>query len=620
MDLFVQSKTNKGITQNKRFSLFIYKIAVVDSRINFKDKTLPTEFSKTADNLNLVLRLSLPLGVKFNLNSDIVGESRAKIIAVGEYKISQRELKTRVSIKDFAPQDFSGYYQNFGIAFTQGTVDSVLDIKFQEDIIYADLEARSKDLTLSKNRVQAQINLDTKSHLQYSLKENQLIFSGSADIAKLDISGLEFPDKVNDIKGRLNFNNAGFSFDIFNATLKIEKLKSPLENISGRIDFSPDQLKWPELNFQYLGVRYKTEGSLNNFKAPEVQLRLSSPELFLESNFGLTGKLIKFSKLDGRYLNSDFVVKGDMDITDPSSLEANINLGASIDLEDLKGPLKKFKDNLEKIKPSGIVETKMNLTGNINDIKACLIKANLSSPSLSAYGLKSGNFSLDYRQENGLMDIPLMHFSCYDGTIDLNARMNLLSEDLPYWINVNIQDLKLEKLKLDTALKGKDIAGTLGGEAKINSFYKDVSRMTGAGRLSVLDGKLWELNLFQGLGKLLFAKDFASINIKEGNCDFLIQDRSIFTNNLTMKGEFIDLSGNMKIGFDSSIEASLNVHVDDRMVPLSGTLKDVTTAIIGEAGRFGVIKISGTLKEPKYKFQTLALDILKALKDTFFGK
>jgi len=56
------------------------------------------------------------------------------------------------------------------------------------------------------------------------------------------------------------------------------------------------------------------------------------------------------------------------------------------------------------------------------------------------------------------------------------------------------------------------------------------------------------------------------------------------------------------------------------MIPLSGTLKDVTTAIMGQAGKMGVIKLSGWLKEPKYSFKPAVTDIIKGITDAFFGK
>jgi hypothetical protein len=266
--------------------------------------------------------------------------------------------------------------------------------------------------------------------------------------------------------------------------------------------------------------------------------------------------------------------------------------------------------------PSGTVEVKLNLAGNINDIKSCAIKARLASSSLSAYGLRAGDFFMEYNQADGLIDIPAIRLSLYDGTLLTSAKMNLSSPNLPYWVDVNIQGLKLEKLKLDTAAKEKDISGTLKAQAKINGFSGDFSKLSGQGEIFITEGNLWQLNLFKGLGALLFTRDFTSIIFSQGYCGFSIRDKSIFTDNLKLESNLVNLTGSVKIGFDSSLDALLNVQVSD-VAPLSGTFKDVTTAIMGQVGRFGSIKISGTLDDPKYKFKAAVFNIIKGLKDIF---
>jgi hypothetical protein len=83
----------------------------------------------------------------------------------------------------------------------------------------------------------------------------------------------------------------------------------------------------------------------------------------------------------------------------------------------------------------------------------------------------------------------------------------------------------------------------------------------------------------------------------------------------------MELFGPVKIGLaDNSIDATLEVNVIDEMVPLTGTFRDVTTAIVGQAGRFGVIRITGTMKEPKFKFKAAVADLIKGLTNTIFGK
>ena len=408
--------------------------------------------------------------------------------------------------------------------------------------------------------------------------------------------------------------------DILSAELKPEKIKSPIEDIKGRIEFLQNQIRWSDLNFKYLDRSYSTKGVLTNFQAPGVQLELNSKDLYLQSVFAINNKLIRLSEFKGKYLNSEISFTGDIDTTDFSNLETNINGWLIIDLDDIKEPLKKFQKQLKQIRPQGIMNAQFNLNGNINNIKSCNINAKVSGSAISAYGLKADELTLDYNQAGGLIDLPLIHLAMYDGAVEANAKINLNSENLPYWLSASMRGIKIEKLKFDTEAKDKDISGAIQADLKINGSWNDLSKLNGAGTIFITEGKLWQLNLFKGLGAFLFDRDFSSIVLNEASCSFSIQDKYISSNNLKMKSNIAELEGVAKIGFDSSVDAALNVKILDEMVPLKGTFRDVTTAIVGQAGRFGVIKISGTLKEPKYKFQTAVVDIIKGLKDVIFGQ
>jgi hypothetical protein len=415
------------------------------------------------------------------------------------------------------------------------------------------------------------------------------------------------------------FSITGY-LDVLNAGLKLEKMDFPFENINGRLEFSQNQLKWENFNFQYSGLPYKITGTLTNFQSPSVQCQLSSPDLFLDSAFATNNKIINVSKCTGTYRDSGFSLTGDINIGNPPSLETDINGELDVSLKDTQELLGKFKEQINQIKPEGLVHAQLHIAGNIKDIKSCTVTAKLLSSDISAYGLKAGGFLLDYNQANGIGDISQMHLSLYDGMVDVSAKMNLTSPNLPYWISADVKGVKIEKLKLDTTAKEKDISGTITADVKVNGFSNDISKLSGTGRIFINEGKLWQLNLFKGLGSLLFAREFADIVFHQGSCTFFIQNKYIATDNLRLSSNITDLAGAVKIGFDKSIDASLNVEVLDEMVPLSGTFKDVTTAIIGKAGRFGVIKISGTLREPKYKFQPAIVDIITGIKDIILGK
>jgi len=299
--------------------------------------------------------------------------------------------------------------------------------------------------------------------------------------------------------------------------------------------------------------------------------------------------------------------------------QVDINGRVNFDLAGLSRLSVKYPF-VKDMQAKGQVDAQLNFSGPVYDLKNCIIQARLSSSNLSLYGLRAQELLLDYLQEQRIARVVSMRLALYDGVIDGSASLNLDSANLPYHIELKADGIRLEKLKLDTASKNKNISGVFQGELKLNGFSGDLSKLSGAGGFSVKEGKLWELNLLQGVGKLLFAKDLGSIDLSECACVFSVKDSLAFTDNLQLKGNVAELSGPLKIGFNGSLDGALEVDILSEMVPLSGSLKDITTAIMGQVGKIGVIKLSGTLHEPRYNFSPAVTNIVKGLADIIFGK
>jgi len=225
-------------------------------------------------------------------------------------------------------------------------------------------------------------------------------------------------------------------------------------------------------------------------------------------------------------------------------------------------------------------------------------------------------FLLDQR----IAKLPDIKIAFYDGSVQGSATLNLDAANLPYQLELKADGIKLEKLKLDTPHKDKDISGTISGELKLNGYSTDLNKLSGAGNFSILEGKLWEFSLLQGLGKMLFTKDLGNIKFSECTSDLIIKDKFVYLDNLKLRSTIANFTGPLKIGFDGSLDGALDVEILSEMVPVSGTFKDITTAIIGQSGKFGTFKLSGTLSEPKYNFKPAVTNIIKGLTDIIFGK
>ncbi len=539
------------------------------------------------------------------LNSDISSKlsyvlGKGPLRFSGQAKIFQSKLSglPKVGVADNLSGELS--FDNSGIA-TERLDALVWGLPVSCKISLKDFSSPALDITLNST-----FNL---ASLPAMLKDKfKVTFPGSMQGSGNLTLKMQAAKEVFQFSGQL---------DILAGKIKLEKLSLPFEDIRGKLNFDLEGLKWQDLGFKYADSAYQSNGSLKDFKAPAVEAGLSSRDLTLQTEFRLKNKLVNLSKCAGRYFNSDFSLAGDFNTEALPRLGANINGNINLNLEDLKSVLKKYQAAFERIRPQGIVRLDFNLSGDINDFKTCQLQAKCASAAISAYGFKASDFTLDYNQAEGMSEIPALRMSLYDGVVSAAAKMNLNSKNLPYWLQLDMQGVKIEKLKMDTAVKNKDISGLISGQAKLNGFSDDLSKLSGAGKILVSHGRLWELNLFQGMGAFLFASDYASIVFEEASCVFNVAGQAISTDNLSMKSNITELNGPVKIGFDGSLDAALDVIILTESIPLKGTFKDVATAIIGQAGRFGIIKISGTLKEPKFKFKPAVADIIKSIKNIF---
>lgn len=674
-----QAREGKTSSAKRGFTLIVYRINVSNAKIIFQDSTFGKPFTKNLENLNLAVYLALPASVKFKLSAVIPGTQAGKIYVNGGFKIPGRELDAKLSILNFSPDEFSAYYAASGLKITDDSFRLSADVKMKNNVFYIDAEAQGEKFNISRDKLSARISLDLRAVLEYSLGDKTFKYSGSSKIYDTDISGVEAVDEIANLSCGITFNQAGaktenLSAQILNLAFKakaaLTNYNDPEIFVSGSTSFSLDALQAilkKRFKFNFGGSingegtlslsargrlsqagNLEVKGILDIDKAelkldsaaqaiqgikgriellkdslhhyPLFGVSLSSGEISLDSILSFNNHLIKLSKCSGRYYLSEFSASGDIDIRDPSRPEVDLAGTLLVDLKGLDRPFPAIMDQLAKIKPEGKLKAQFNLAGNINAPATCDIEAEFSSEAISLYGLKATDLSFNYFQKEGLAELSPIHINLYGGSLDASFKANLNSKNYPYALDAKMQGVKIEELKLDTQAKAKDIAGIIQGEAKLSGLLAALADSQGAGMIDISKGKLWELDLFKGLGKFIFSKDLANIIFSEGKCDFVIKEKAVLTDNLALNSNMVNLSGPVRIGFDGSINARLNVDIISNLVPLTGTFKDVTTAIAGATGKFAQIRISGTLKEPKYKFDAAVVDIIQGLANTFLKR
>jgi len=667
------SKSVDSKQQPKGFELIVYRVNVNHGTVFFKDNTLDVPFVTSLKDISLKLNLALPSSVKFKLKAQIAGNPIAGINALGEFKIPQQELLSEITFQNLSLKMFSSYYGNTGLVLKDGLIGGLIKLKLKDNIILLDTQVRTKDFSVLRDKLSMDINTDVKANIEYSLNDNQIKYSGKAGIKDSVIKGIDIIDEISGINGQINFDNFGLSADKINAialglpitaVLSLKDFSNPAFNLRASSNPSFKQIK----NILYEKFKYslpadingdskftvelimdpkskkpvRLEGYLDIINATlklekvdnpitgingrislndesRVKVSLLSKDISIESSADILDKEIILKGLKISYLNSEVIASGAI-ATKGSPLGISLDGSLILELADLEKFLPQKREEIAKIKPNGKVHLKFNFLGDRENFKNYELNINATSPKISLYGLKGQDLFIDYAQVNGLINIPSLRLSLYSGLVNASFKANLNSANQPYHLEAQMQDVLIEELKLDTQAKDKDIAGVIQGKIKTDGFLKNILESGGQGYLAITKGKLWELDLFKGLGKLLFSKDFSNIVFNEGSCSFTLKDKFISSDDFTLKSNIVDLSGPVRIGFDESINAALDINIINELIPLNGTFKDVTTFVIGKSGKFATIHITGTVKEPNYKLKADVTNIIKGLTDMFLKK
>ncbi|MFA5357193.1 MAG: AsmA-like C-terminal region-containing protein [Candidatus Omnitrophota bacterium] len=403
--------------------------------------------------------------------------------------------------------------------------------------------------------------------------------------------------------------------------LQTTSLKDPLTAIKGDVSFTKDNVSWQDLSFNYLGLDYTSTGKVADFKSPQIIASLKSKDLDLKSDLKMQDKILRIITFKGRYINSLFDAEGRVDTQDISNPVAGLSLNLCLNPRDILGFLPaQTADKLKKIKADGIFNIKGTLNGKIKDYKDWSAAFKVSSDTFSIYDFKFKGITFNYIQRMGLINIDRFIASFYGGPVTLSFAADLGEKPATYALELNGSAINLEKLKMDTPLKDEDMAGLFNIEINTRGNFKDTGSIEGSGLFSVKDGRLWQINLFKGLGELFLISDYNKIAFKEAFGEFNIADKAVSIEEFELNSKQLILKGTGNINFDGALDLTFFADVNDSYISDSADIRKFTTAVLGKLGSALVIKVGGTLKEPKHKIVPSAGTLIKNIKDFILGK
>lgn len=407
------------------------------------------------------------------------------------------------------------------------------------------------------------------------------------------------------------------------AAFKNLSVKMPGQHIEasspkGRLKFNTkeERLAWHFESVSCLGQTFSLDGNIKNFAIPSLHAVAIGRAFKIETDFVKDGDLLRIASAKGNFRNSRIDAAGEVRLGENLKIKGL----ARIELSDLAFLLPQAKDILEKSAPHGRIFVEVAISGPAENPRLWSATAKGESEAVRIYGLNLSHIRLDYRQikTEGFLDG--CSFDAYGGRGDLKGKLTFDAGGVGYAMRGILENVDLVRLKNDTPLADKTFAGMLSLNVAVKGTTGDVKTLSGSGSLLIKDGNLWEFNPLKGLGQFLFIPRFSTIVFTNARGDFFIQDGYVLTDNLELLGPELGLIAEGKVTFDGDLDLLVNTQVPmarpaqetgDRILP--GEVMET----ISRAGSMTAIKITGNVREPKYKLQPVAENIMKKLGDLF---
>lgn len=399
-----------------------------------------------------------------------------------------------------------------------------------------------------------------------------------------------------------------------NAALAGPRLTGDITEITGEIGYQKDLIVWKDLQGLYQKNRYTFNGQFADFSRPTMDVQVASRDLNASAQLKILNRAFQIIFLTGKYFNSGVDIKGDVHLPEGNGPDLDIRGTFVLNLEDLPAFSGALKERFAKLQMAGTLSGEGLFKGTPKQWRDWDLVFTARAPTVSLAGFHLDDGIIEYAQRDRHVSKCNLTGRVYNGGLDLISSVDLTREEPAAQLTGSLEGLDLAVLRETSLPKNKFLAGRLSALVNLSGPPADPARWTGGGSLSVTKGHLWRWNVLDGLPDALLIPEFKDVVFTDGQANFTVADGKITTADAAMDSATISLKGRGWIDLGGNINFEIAPTFGELVAAESGSLKKIPSLLLSQ-GNYLTIKLTGTLRNPQYRVQTLPFKVLEKTTD-----
>ncbi len=462
------------------------------------------------------------------------------------------------------------------------------------------------DLKVSGDLLKLQaLNLPFKLHSP-SLSINQfnldkLDIEGQFKQMKLDISSLTMKLYEGELTAKVLLNLAearkpAFNFNAYLSDVDLGAVASGTklipEGFQGKLS-AEIIVNGNGINPEKLNADIKGTVNLENAKMNDIELKKVHANI--DAQYKNTD--IELRELLVLYKTIEVAAQGKVEsiLNNP---KINVSARSNLDLEDLNKLPFNLKKTLDELDLEGNVNAQLQASGSVTQWQQMDINANITSREMSVKKIQLKDVDITGNLSNRILKLNA-YLNSYDGTLDLKADADLLSDSLKYKGTAKINKVNIGRLIEESKVIAQPHKGIFSLSADFSGLGTSLNTIESGIDFQLEQAQISGLELLRAIGKLLRLNFLSNFKVTETTGTLSVKNSNIHTEDTTIIGPEASIMPRGNINFNQNIDLVVKlILTPESAQQTSSQVLDKFFTFENEQ-YFTEIDVKGTLTTPK---------------------